>query len=233
MERFNSNNPKVFDGCNYYLMYRINDNKWNCIFKSFVMSYDGEHLSGQYLSSTWFKEEIKNNNSLDILIIKLPRRDSSICPEEHLTIDMIRERLIEYENDTIYNIDYCELEFVVAYRHCNSKYLNNVYDKIKEKIVDNENRISPLLEMACYIENETENDFISLKYEIIHEEENVYNNILNNSIMANNSIITNTTINQPELTRSDNSWNRYSINKNENENYKYYITTPNFKIVVN
>lgn len=234
MERFNSNNPKVFDGCNYYLMYRINNNDWECIFKPFVMSYDGHYLSGQYLSSSWFKQEIKENSTLDILVIKLPRRDSNFCPEEHLTIDMLRVRLFEYENNTIYNIDYCDLEFVVAYRHCKSEYLNNVYGRIKEKIVDNENRISPLLEIACYTENASENNFISLKYEIICEDVNSNEYILYNSIIENNSINTNTTLDQPQLTRSDNSWNRYSIDDIEkaNEKYKKYITTPNFKIVM-
>tara|TARA_Y100000996_G_scaffold369507_1_gene316527 strand:- start:14831 stop:15523 length:693 start_codon:yes stop_codon:yes gene_type:complete len=229
MERFNSNNPKVFDGCNYYLMYRINNNDWECIFKPFVMSYDGEHLSGQYLSSSWFKQEIKENYKLDILVIKLPRRDSNFCPEEHLTIDMLRERLIEYENNTIYNMDYCDLDFVVAYRNCKPEYLNNVYDRIKENIVDNDNKISPLLEMAGYTENKTENNFISLKYEIICEDINWNENILYNSIITNT-----TTLDQPQLTRSDNSWNRYSVDEieNANEKYKKYITTPNFKIVM-
>ena len=240
MERFNSNNPKVFDGCNYYLMYRINNNDWECIFKPFVMSYDGHYLSGQYLSSSWFKQEIKENSTLDILVIKLPRRDSNFCPEEHLTIDMLRERLIEYENNTIYNMDYCDLDFVVAYRHCESEYLNNMYDRIKENIVDNENRISPLLEMACYTENETENNFISLKYEIVCEHINwndnsmsVYNSMsADNSMSTDNSLSAYTNIEQPQLIRSDNYENRFSIHKIQNEDYKYYITTPNFKILL-
>ena len=224
MERFNRNNPKVFDGCNYYFMYRINNNEWNCVFKPFVMSYDDHNLSGQYLSSTWFKQQIKENYTLDILVIKLPRRDSNFCPEEHLTIDMLRERLIEYENNTIYNINYCDLDFVVAYRHCKPEYLNNVYDRIKEKIVDTHNGISPLLEMACYSHCESITYSIYLNYEIICEHKNAFDDMVNNSIM------TNTTIEQPELIRSDNSWNRYSLDGIENENYKYYITTPNFKI---
>jgi len=227
MERFNSNNPKVFDGCNYYLMYRINNKEWKCLDKQFVMSYDGHYLSGQYLSSSWFKQEIKDNDILDILVIKLPYRESNICPEERLTIDMLRERLFEYENNTIYNIDYCGLDFVVAYRHYKSEYLNNAYDRIKEKIVDNQNRISPLLEIAGYSENEYINDSITLKYEIICEDINSIDNILNNSVIEN------TTIEQPQLTRSDNSWNRYSIDEIENASYKKYITTPNFKIAVN
>ena len=182
MERFNSINPKVFDGCNYYLVYRINNNEWKCEFKPYVMSYDGHHLSGQYLSSTWFKRQIKENYTLDILVIKLPVRESSFCPEERLTIDMLREALLEYENNTIYNIDYCDLDFVVAYRHCNPEYLNNVYDRIKEKLVDNENIISPLLEMSCYSEYEDINISISLKYEIICEDIYSNDNILNNQI---------------------------------------------------
>ena len=61
----------------------------------------------------------------------------------------------------------------------------------KEKIVDNENKISPLLEIACYTENATENNFISLKYEIICEDVNSNEYILYNSIIENNSINTN------------------------------------------
>lgn len=226
MERFDSNNPKVFDGCNYYLMYRINNNEWKCIFKPFVMSYDGDNLSGQYLSSSWFKEEIKDNNSLNILIIKLPRRDSTICPEEHLTLHMLRERLFEYENNTIYNVDYCDLDFVIAYRDCSSEYVNSVYGRIKEKMVDDGPKISPLLELASRSEYDSINEIICLKYEIIYDEVNTNDNI------ANLSTVVNTTINQPQLTRSDNSWNRYSTDEIQYENYKYYITTPKFKILV-
>ena len=40
MDRFDTNNPKIFDGCNYYLMYKIND-EWKCLIKTpFVLNYD-------------------------------------------------------------------------------------------------------------------------------------------------------------------------------------------------
>tara|TARA_Y100000589_G_C27174751_1_gene638236 strand:- start:1513 stop:2193 length:681 start_codon:yes stop_codon:yes gene_type:complete len=225
MDRFDTNNPKIFDGCNYYLMYKIND-EWKCVINTpFVLNYDGNYLYGQYLSSLWFKSEIETNSEMHIIIIKLPRRDSTICPQEIVTIEMLKNRLVEYENVAV-NIDYNELEFVVAYKYYDVKRINEVCCHLKSKI-ENEDNISSLLETASYSEYDSVNDELSLKYEILYEDNSFNSEIsdVTNNIIANEV----TNIERPQLIRSDNSWNLYIKNKN---NYKYFITSPVFKIKI-
>ena len=114
MESSHSSNPKVFDGCNYYFMYKIN-NEWKCVINTpFVLNYDGNYLSGQYLSSSWFKSEIEINSDLHIIIIKLPRRDTTICPEEVTTIEILKKRLIEFENIAV-SVDYNDMQITIYF----------------------------------------------------------------------------------------------------------------------
>ena len=228
MESSHSSNPKVFDGCNYYFMYKIN-NEWKCVINTpFVLNYDGNYLSGQYLSSSWFKSEIEINSDLHIIIIKLPRRDSNICPEEVVTIEMLKSRLIEFENIAI-SVDYNELEFVVAHKFYDENRINELCFHLQSKI-EKEDNISSLLEIASYSEYDSVNDEISLKFEILYEDNNVNSDVPN----FTNNTITNelTNIQRPQLIRSDNSWNLYVKNTNNNT-YKYYIVNPIFKIKIN
>jgi len=130
-----NNNPKVFDGCNYYLMYKIDTSEWICVLNnSFVLSIDNNVINGQFLSSLWFKQEICENISMSVIIIKLPK-SSSVLYQEQL-MHMIKTKIFDYENNNGDNINYNDLEFVVAYKYYNNNNIKNMCNKLKTKIND-------------------------------------------------------------------------------------------------
>ena len=131
----------VHDGCNYYLMCKINDNDWECIIdKAFILHTHNSKLYGQFLSSAWFKKYISIDDAFDLLIIRLPRRDTTFRPEEQVTVDILKRRL----NSAI---NYDILDFVVIHKHyrCDiTKYTCNILneelskDETRSVITDNE-----------------------------------------------------------------------------------------------
>ena len=220
-----NNNPKVFDGCNYYLMYKIDNSDWMCVLNnSFVLSNDNNVLNGQFLSSLWFKQEICENISMSVIIIKLPKSSSVIYQEQ--LIHMIKTKIFDYEINNRDNINYNDLEFVVAYKYYNNNTIKNMCNKLKTKINDDYLLRSSLSDTINYSDYDSKNDNISLKFEIQYGEFDKKGDLWLRCEDNANSI-------EPaQLVRCNNSWSSYKNSKESVENYKYFITCPIFSINV-
>lgn len=218
-----NNNPKVFDGCNYYLMYKIDNNDWICVLNnSFVLSNDNNVLNGQFLSSLWFKHEICEKISMSVIIIKLPK-SSSVLYQEQL-MHMIKTKIFDYENNNGNNINYNELEFVVAYKYYNNNTIKNMCNKLKTKINDDHLLRSSLSDTINYSDYDSKDDNISLKFEI------QYGRFDNNNTSYYQDNIN--PIKPTKLVRCNNSWSQQNKNTESIESYQYFITCPIFSINV-
>ena len=135
MSSIDMNTNRLYDGCNYYLMCRISNGEWvSFLNKAFVLHSNNGKLHGQFLSSSWFKKQIHYHESLDVLIVRLPRRDSTFHPDIMITSDMLSQRLTEYEshNRCTEYINYEELDFVAIHKHypCDTiKYTCNMINE--------------------------------------------------------------------------------------------------------
>ena len=197
----------VHDGCNYYLMCKINDNDWECIIdKAFILHTHNSKLYGQFLSSAWFKKYISIDDAFDLLIIRLPRRDTTFRPEEQVTVDILKRRL----NSAI---NYDILDFVVIHKHyrCDiTKYTCNI---LNEELSNDETR-SVITDNAIFgVPNYTN---INLTFEAVRVE-NDHNNTSQDICQ------------RPHLTRNDGSWNTYRNSLLDTE-VKFYITCPHFTL---
>jgi len=197
----------VHDGCNYYLMCKINDNDWECIIdKAFILHTHNSKLYGQFLSSAWFKKYISIDDAFDLLIIRLPRRDTTFRPEEQVTVDILKRRL----NSAI---NYDILDFVVIHKHyrCDiTKYTCNI---LNEELSKDETR-SVITDNAIFgVPNYTN---INLTFEAVRVENDHHNSCQD-------------ICHRPQLTRNDGSWNTYRNSLSDTE-VKFYITCPHFTL---
>ena len=219
-----NNNPKVFNGCNYYLMYKIDNKDWICVLNnSFVLSNNNNVINGQFLSSLWFKKEICENISMTVIIIKLPKNSSVIYQEQLL--DMIKKKMFDYESINGDNINYNDLDFVVACKYYNNNNIKNMCNKLKTKINDDYLLRSSLSDTINYSDYDSTNDNISLKFEIHYCG---FNNNNNNTSYENNAIF----IKPSQLVRCNNSWCLRNKTTESIESYRYFITCPMFSINV-
>tara|TARA_B110000483_G_scaffold240497_1_gene321246 strand:+ start:19208 stop:19879 length:672 start_codon:yes stop_codon:yes gene_type:complete len=223
MDINHNDNPKVFNGYNYYLMYKIDNAYWRCVLNnSFVLSNDNNVLTGQFLSSLWFKTEIYENISMNVIIIKLPKNSSIIYQEQLLRV--IKTKIFDYETNNGDNINYNDLEFVVAYKYYNNNNIKNICDKLKTKITDVYLQRQSLSDTINYSDYDSTNDNISLKFEI------QFGCIDNKNDECCEDITY--AIKPPHLVRCNNSWSSYKKNTKGVEGYRYFITCPIFSINV-
>jgi hypothetical protein len=236
----------IYESCNYYIMYRINKSNWTCILdKPFVLnSYEGK-LYGQFLSSSWFKKQIQSDDIIDLLIIRLPRRDSAIYPNEQITSDIIIKRITEFDNhnqNTSY-INYEMLDFVVIHKYYRSDSTKYICNNLKEKLKDNEKRDAirdyELFGTPIF-------SSIDITFEIVDDKDD-NNNLVNLNTVNLNTVNLNTVnlntvnlntvnlntandiMNIPQLIRNDGSWNTHR-NSYSQANEKYFITCPQFTL---
>ena len=212
-------NPNtVYNSCNYYIMIRINESHWECFLdKPFILNTQDGKLYGQFLSSLWFKLQIQSKDSIDLLIIKLPRRDSTFHPNEQITSDIIYTSITQFEenNTDSSNINYEMLDFVVIHKHYGSNLIKYICNKLVDKLKDNDKR-------DAIRDNELFGtpifSSIDITFEVIRED--VETDVLENL---------NTSMSIPRLTRNDSSWNTYRNSFSEAD-VKYYITCPLFTL---
>ncbi len=212
-------NPNtVYNSCNYYIMIRINESHWECFLdKPFILNTQDGKLYGQFLSSLWFKLQIQSKDSIDLLIIKLPRRDSTFHPNEQITSDIIYTSITQFEenNTDSSNINYEMLDFVVIHKHYGSNLIKYICNKLVDKLKDQEKR-------DAIRDNELFGtpifSSIDITFEVIRED--VETDVLENL---------NTSMSIPRLTRNDSSWNTYRNSFSEAD-VKYYITCPLFTL---
>lgn len=212
-------NPNtVYNSCNYYIMIRINESHWECFLdKPFILNTKDGKLYGQFLSSLWLKLQIQSEDSIDLLIIKLPRRDSTFHPNEQITSDIIYTSITQFEenNTDSSNINYEMLDFVVIHKHYGSNLIKYICNKLVDKLKDQEKR-------DAIRDNELFGtpifSSIDITFEVIRED--VETDVLENL---------NTSMSIPRLTRNDSSWNTYRNSFSEAD-VKYYITCPLFTL---
>lgn len=212
-------NPNtVYDRCNYYIMIRVNKSHWECFLdKPFILNTNDGKLCGQFLSSLWMKLQIQSEDSLDLLIIKLPRRDSTIHPNHQITFDILINSLTHFEqnNTDSSNINYETLDFVVIHKHYGSNLIKYICNKLVDKLKDNDKR-------DAIRDNELFGSpifsSIDITFEVVREDaEPDTLEDLNNSIPI------------PRLIRNDGSWNTYRNSFSETD-VNYYITCPIFTL---
>ena len=219
------NTNRVHGGCNYYLMCRISNGEWvSFLNKAFVLHSNNGKLHGQFLSSSWFKKQIQYNEPLDVLIVRLPRRDSTFHPDIMITADMLSQRLTECErhNRRTQYVNYEELDFVAIHKHypCDTiKYTCNMINERNSG--DNRNTVT---DESIFGTPQKSN--INMTFEMLNEMDSIVNlNILDNS----NTIIEGLDI--PHLSRNDGSWNTYRNSFSDTNNDPvYYITCPQFTL---
>tara|TARA_B100000287_G_C20626266_1_gene777942 strand:+ start:278 stop:883 length:606 start_codon:yes stop_codon:yes gene_type:complete len=199
-------------------MIRINESHWECFLdKPFILNTQDGKLYGQFLSSLWFKLQIQSKDSIDLLIIKLPRRDSTFHPNEQITSDIIYTSITQFEenNTDSSNINYEMLDFVVIHKHYGSNLIKYICNKLVDKLKDQEKR-------DAIRDNELFGtpifSSIDITFEVIRED--VETDVLENL---------NTSMSIPRLTRNDSSWNTYRNSFSEAD-VKYYITCPLFTL---
>ena len=222
-----TNTNRVHGGCNYYLMCRISNGEWvSFLNKAFVLHSNNGKLHGQFLSSSWFKKQIQYNESLDVLVIRLPRSDSTFHPDIMITADMLSRRLTEYEthNQCSESVNYEELDFVAIHKHYRCDTIKYTCNMINERN-SGDNRTSVTDESIFGTHGESN---INMTFEMLNEMDSFVNlNIIDNS----NIDTLNECLDIPRLSRNDGSWNIYrnSISDTNNDPV-YYITCPQFTL---
>lgn len=223
------NTNRVHDGCNYYLMCRISNGEWvSFLNKAFVLHSNNGKLHGQFLSSSWFKKQIQYNESLDVLIVRLPHRDSTFHPDITITADMLSQRLTEYERDnrcTEY-VNYEELDFVAIHKHYRCDTIKYTCNMINERN-SGDNRNTVTYESIFGTHGESN---INMTFEMLNEMDSLVNvNIIDNS----NIDTLNECLDIPRLSRNDGSWNIYRNSFSDTNNDPvYYITCPHFTLII-
>ena len=104
----------VFQGCSFFLIWRRNNGKWICnLHRPFLLHLESGCISGQFISTAWFKQQINEEDTLDLIVLRLPRRDATIHPDEHITQALIVERLVNAE---LSQVSFTQLDFVVLHK---------------------------------------------------------------------------------------------------------------------
>ena len=160
---------------------------------------------------------------MSVIIIKLPK-SSSVLYQEQL-MHMIKTKIFDYENNNGNNINYNDLEFVVAYKYYNNNNIKNMCNKLKTKINDDYMLRSSLSDTINYSDYDSKNDNISLKFEIQYGR---FDNNNNTTYYQDNT----KPIKPAKLVRCNNSWSQQNKNTESIESYQYFITCPIFSINV-
>ncbi len=221
MASIDMNTNRLYGGCNYYLMCRISNGEWvSFLNKAFVLHTNNGKLHGQFLSSSWFKKQIQYNDSLDVLIVRLPRRDSTFHPDIMITADMLSQRLTDH---TIHNlcteyVNYEELDFVAIHKHYPCDTIKHTCNMINEcNSGDNRNTVT---DESIFGTPQKSN--INMTFEM---DSTVNLNILDTSNALNEYL------DIPRLSRNDGSWNIYRNSFSDTNNEPvYYITCPQFTL---
>ena len=221
------NTNRVHGGCNYYLMCRISNGEWvSFLNKAFVLHSNNGKLHGQFLSSSWFKKQIQYNESLDVIIVRLPHRDSTFNPDITITADMLSQRLTEYETHNLCSeyVNYEELDFVAIHKHYRCDTIKYTCNMINERN-SGDNRTSVTDESIFGTHGESN---INMTFEMLNEMDSFVNlNIIDNS----NIDTLNECLDIPRLSRNDGSWNIYRNSFSDTNNDPvYYITCPQFTL---
>ena len=216
------NTNRVHDGCNYYLMCRISNGEWvSFLNKAFVLHSKNGKLHGQFLSSSWFKKQIQYNETLDVLVVRLPRRDSTFHPDIMITADMLSQRLTEYATHNLCTeyVNYEGLDFVVIHKHYHSDTIKYTCNMINERNSwDNRNTVTD--ESIFGTPNGSN---INMTFEMLDSLVNL--NILDTTIDLNEGL------DIPRLSRNNGSWNTYRNSCSDTNNDPvYYITCPQFTL---
>jgi hypothetical protein len=222
-----TNTNRVHDGCNYYLMCRISNDEWvSFLNKAFVLHSNNGKLHGQFLSSSWFKKQIQCNDTLDVLVVRLPRRDSTFHPDIMITADMLSQRLTEYETNNLCceRLNYEDLDFVAIHKHYRCDTIKYTCNMISER--KSGNNINNVTDESIFGTHNGSN--INMTFEMLNEIDSFVNlNILDNS----DSDTLNESLDIPRLCRNDGSWNIYRNSFSDtNNDHVYYITCPQFTL---
>lgn len=224
-----TNTNRVHCGCNYYLMCRISNGEWvSFLNKAFVLHSNNGKLHGQFLSSSWFKKQIQYNESLDVLVIRLPRSDSTFNPDITITADMLSQRLTEYETHNLCSeyVNYEELDFVAIHKHYRCDTIKYTCNMINERNSgDNRNTVTDESIFGTHGESN-----INMTFEMLNE----MDSLVNVNIMDNSNIDSlNECLDIPRLSRNDGSWNIYRNSFSDTNNEPvYYITCPQFTLII-
>ena len=128
----------ITNDCGFYFMYRKKKrSKWIILFnRPFLMRITDNAIHGQFISSNWFRTRLDDDDDLDFVVLRLPRRDNTIHPDETFTSDLVLLRIQEVEenNEPISNID-----FVVVHKTYTKQQLDILRTKLHDKLSEYDN----------------------------------------------------------------------------------------------
>lgn len=115
-----------YQGCSFYLISRINKTSWECLLhRPFLLHNEPDSISGQFVSTMWFNQQIKHEDTVELIVLRLPQRSGRIHPNEYFTQQLIVECLKNSESNRIH---FEELDFVVLYKKWSPRDTQSMLD---------------------------------------------------------------------------------------------------------
>ena len=122
----------IENGCSFYFASRRNKCKWECFFiHPFLLDLSDGVITGQFVSTIWFNEQVNKGDEFDFIVLRLPRRDHVFHHDEIKTKEMIIGDILTAErNQTPIN----DLEYVVIHKRYTRNEIENILEIVTTKI---------------------------------------------------------------------------------------------------
>ena len=160
-----SNNMEHAD-CGFYFMYRRNkEAEWVLLLnRPFLLNITNQFLTGQFISSNWFKMRLEDTDNPDFIVLRLPKSDNGIHPSETITVEIIVTRLNEAE---LNNHPFTNLTFVVLHKQYSIKDI----DVIRQKLVCEVNKENTNTNVGMNeVVNITNTAMFGLRFDVLETE---------------------------------------------------------------
>lgn len=122
IQKMNANDSidsSTYDNNKYYFAFRQNKSEWGCNLKRpFLLNIDGTRITGQFISTMWFNQEIQPTDTLDFMILRLPITSN-------ITNNMVFQTLSNAENT---NTPLCSLDMVLLHKQYTPNNLQNILE---------------------------------------------------------------------------------------------------------
>lgn len=110
----------IYQDCSFYLACRLNNEPWTCYFKRpFLLHITHDCIYGQFISSMWFTKQISEEDTLEMVVLRLPYRNKCLRPTQDVMFQRFMDVSHRQEN-------FEELEFVVLYTRFTSESIRSI-----------------------------------------------------------------------------------------------------------
>lgn len=122
----------IYDGCSFYFVSRRNNADWECnLQRPFLLHVASGRIIGQFISTMWYNKQVGEEDTMDFVVLRLPRRDNTIHPDEVTTKLLISHRLKEAEQ---LHIPFHELDFVILHKRYTPRDIAIIFDKCHDDV---------------------------------------------------------------------------------------------------